>query len=109
MSAKYAAMEDHFINVANNGKEFTFKLNAAEKVCLDSFMESRNNKLLFSKGNFDENGRVTLHDELGRPKPLIFNQLQILKMVCFSLLFAYGSRTHSLWLAALSSESTIRS
>lgn len=76
MSAKYAAMEDHFINVANNGKEFTFKLNAAEKVCLDSFMESRNNKLLFSKGNFDENGRVTLHDELGRPRPLIFNQLQ---------------------------------
>lgn len=76
MSAKYAAMEDHFINVANNGKEFTFKLNAAEKVCLDSFMESRNNKLLFSKGNFDENGRVTLHDELGRPRLLIFNQLQ---------------------------------
>ena len=60
-------MEDHFINVANNGKEFTYKLNAAEKVCLDSFMESRNNKLLFSKGNFDENGRTTLHDDLGRP------------------------------------------
>lgn len=66
MSAKYAAMEDQFINIANNGKEFTFKLNAAEKVCLDSFMEARNNLLLFSKGNFDENGRVTLHDSIGR-------------------------------------------
>lgn len=66
-SAKYAAMEDHFINIANNGKEFTLKLNAAEKVCMDSFMESRNNKLLFSKGNFDENGRSTLHDDIGRP------------------------------------------
>ena len=65
-SAKYAAMEDQFINIANNGKEFTYKLNAAEKVCLDSFMEARNNLLLFSKGNFDENGKVTLHDEIGR-------------------------------------------
>lgn len=76
MSAKYAAMEDQFINIANNGKEFTYKLNAAEKVCLDSFMESRNNKLMFSKGNFDENGRTTIHDEIGRPRPLIINQLQ---------------------------------
>ena len=42
-------------------------MNAAEKVCLDSFMESRNNKLLFSKGNFDANGRTTLHYEIGRP------------------------------------------
>ena len=66
-SAKYAAMEDHFINIANNGKDYTYKLNAADKVAMDSFMEVRNNKLLFSKGNFDENGRVTLHDEIGRP------------------------------------------
>lgn len=52
-SAKYAAMEDQFINIATKDKDFTYKLSGAEKVCLDSYMAARNNKLLFSKGNFD--------------------------------------------------------
>lgn len=66
-SAKYAVMEDQFIKIATKDKEFVYKMNAAEKECLDSYMASRNGKLLFSKGNFDANGKTTLQDELGRP------------------------------------------
>lgn len=66
-SAKYAAMEDTFINIATKDKEFTYKLPAAEKVCLDSFMAARNNLLLFQKGSIDVNGKSTLVDEIGRP------------------------------------------
>lgn len=61
-------MEDQFIKIANDsGKEFTYKLTAAEKACLDSFMFARSNALLFSKGSIDVNGKSTLHDEIGRP------------------------------------------
>ena len=67
-SAKYAAMEDQFIQIATKDKEFTYKLTGAEKVCLDSYMAARNNKLLFSKGSVDVNGKSTLHDEIGRPR-----------------------------------------
>lgn len=67
MSAKYAAMEDQFINIATKDKEFTYKLTGAEKVCMDSFMASRNGKALFSKGSVDVNGKSTLVDEVGRP------------------------------------------
>lgn len=67
-SAQYAAMEDQFIQIADGaGKEHTYKLLGAEKACLDSFMLSRNNKLLFAKGNVDANGKTTLHDDVGRP------------------------------------------
>lgn len=65
MSAKYAAMEDQFINIATKDKEFTYKLTGAEKVCMDSFMAARNGKALFSKGSVDVNGKSTLVDELG--------------------------------------------
>ena len=67
VSAKYMAMEDQFINIATKDKDLTLKLTGAEKVCLDSYMEARNNKLLFSRGNFDANGKVTIHDNIGRP------------------------------------------
>ncbi len=61
-------MEDHFISIAKgDGKEFTYKMLGAEKVCLDSFMFSRNNADLFAKGSVDANGKSMLSDELGRP------------------------------------------
>lgn len=69
-SAQYAAMEDQFIKIADGNKEYTYKMLGAEKVCLDSYMLSRNNKLLFSKGNVDANGKALIHDEVGRPKTL---------------------------------------
>lgn len=66
-SAKYAAMEDHFIKIATEDKEMTLKMNAAEKACLDNFMMARNQGLLFQKGSMDANGKSTLVDEIGRP------------------------------------------
>ena len=77
MSAKYAAMEDQFINIATKDKEFTYKLTGAEKVCMDSFMAVKNGKALFSKGSVDVNGKSTLVDDIGRPKVLNFNKLRL--------------------------------
>jgi hypothetical protein len=39
-----------------------------KQVLLESFMESRNNNLLFAKSTMDENGKATIHDpHTGRP------------------------------------------
>lgn len=47
MSAQYLAMEDTFCTIAEEGKaDVVYKMNRAERVCLDSFMEARNNALL---------------------------------------------------------------
>ena len=68
MSAQYRAMEDIFINIAKGDKEVTYQMNSAEKDCLDSFMEARNNALLWGKSNLDKNFKPTAFDpETGRP------------------------------------------
>ena len=49
MSAMYKPMEDVFIQIGAGEKDGTdpvYKMNTAEKDCLDSFMEARNNALL---------------------------------------------------------------
>lgn len=72
MSNLYKPMEDVFIQVAK-GEGMTqkgdpvYKMNTAEKDCLDSFMEARNNALLWSKTNMDESGKPKHYDALGRP------------------------------------------
>lgn len=61
MSAQYAAMEDTFCTVAEAGKaDVVYKMNPAEKDCLDSFMAARNNALLWGKSNVDENGHAKI-------------------------------------------------
>lgn len=68
MSAQYRAMEDVFISIAKGDKEVTYQMNSAEKDCLDSFMEARNNALLWGKSNLDKNFKPTAFDpETGRP------------------------------------------
>ena len=68
MSAQYRAAEDVFINIAKGDKEVTYQMNSAEKDCLDSFMEARNNALLWGKSNLDKNFKPTAFDpETGRP------------------------------------------
>jgi len=55
-TAQYAAMEDTFVKIAE-GKdqgsltETIYKMNKTEKDLLNTFLEGRNNALLFSKGN----------------------------------------------------------
>lgn len=67
-SAQYAAMEDVFISIGNDSKgDVTYRLDPAEKVLLDCFMEDRNNKLLWGKSNVDDTGKPTIYDEHGRP------------------------------------------
>jgi hypothetical protein len=68
MSAQYQAMEDIFIQIGK-GKDDdpVYKMNPAEKDCLDSFMESRNNALLYGKCDVDETGKPKIYDEIGRP------------------------------------------
>ena len=56
-------MEDTFVKIANGEgggdyKEVIFKMPKAKQQLLDSFMEARNNSLLFSKGTMDANGKI---------------------------------------------------
>lgn len=69
MSAQYQAMEDIFISIAKDGDKSTtvYKLNKAEKDCLDTFMEARNGGLLYGKCDVDPvSGKAKVTDEIGR-------------------------------------------
>lgn len=104
VSEKYAAMEDQFINIATKGKDFTYKLTGAEKVCLDSFMEARNNKLLFSKGNFDVNGKTTISDSVGRP--IIATEGVIPQVERFATKFVFNDLTVRIFESAMNEMAT---
>lgn len=68
MSAMYKPMEDVFIQISKDDQdEHVYKMNTAEKDCLDSFMEARNNALLWGKSNMDATGKPKIYDEDGRP------------------------------------------
>lgn len=62
MSAMYNALEDVFIQIGK-GKDDdpVYKLNTAEKDCLDSFMEARNNALLYGKTDVDITGKPKIN------------------------------------------------
>ena len=60
MSAQYKPMEDVFIQIGKGQKDDpVYKMNSAEKDCLDTFMMARNNNLVWGKTDVD--------DETGRP------------------------------------------
>lgn len=100
-SAKYIAMEDQFIQIATKDKEFTFKLNGAQKVNMDSFMAARNGKQLFSKGSIDKNGKSILTDSLGRP--IIATEGIIPQAERFATKFSFNENCFSvrMWEAAM--------
>ena len=67
-SALYAAQEDVFVKIAE-GKdqgsmtETVYKMDKVEKDLLNTFLEGRNNALLFSKGNVNPaTGKPTIVD-----------------------------------------------
>src|SRR5574344_1875099 len=72
-SERYALMEDTFVKIAkgdNAGdyKEAIFKMPKVNQLLLDSFMEVRNNSLLWAKSTMDINGKGTVRDpHTGRP------------------------------------------
>lgn len=62
-------MEDVFVTIGE-GKESdpVYKMNPAEKDCLDSYMLARGNALLWGKSNMDANGKPKIFDpETGIP------------------------------------------
>ena len=69
MSAQYAAMEDVFIQIGKGDKDDpVYKMNTAEKDCLDTFMMARNNGMLWGKCDVDrKSNRPKIYDEVGRP------------------------------------------
>lgn len=69
MSAQYAAMEDVFVQIGKGDKDDpVYKMNSAEKDCLDTFMMARNNGMLWGKCDVDRKShRPKIYDELGRP------------------------------------------
>lgn len=68
-TAKYKAMEDVFIQIGKGTEsDPVYKMNKAEKDCLDSFMLARGNALLWGKTNMDANGKPKIFDpETGEP------------------------------------------
>lgn len=63
-------METTFIGISKGDDKNPqyYQMNAAEKDCLDSYMEARNNALLWGKTNLDKNMKPTAYDpETGRP------------------------------------------
>lgn len=71
MSAMYKPMEDVFIQIGkgdtSQGMDPVYKMNTAEKDCLDSFMQARNNALVWGKSNMDATSKPKHYDEQGRP------------------------------------------
>ena len=70
-SQAYLANEDVFLKVADtekHGSEKLFKMDGAEKVLLENFMEVKSKHDLFARSNVDVNGRPTITDpETNRP------------------------------------------
>lgn len=61
MSAQYKPMEDVFIQIGKGQKDDpVYKMNSAEKDCLDTFMMARNNDLVWGKTDVDENGIILM-------------------------------------------------
>jgi len=66
-SSQFAALEDVFISTGKNeGKgtsaETIYKMKRKEQELLTSFLEARNNALLFGKSSIDVNGKSTVMD-----------------------------------------------
>ena len=105
-SALFAAMEDQFISIAegkDNGhlKETLYKMNKKEKDLLNSFLEVRNNGLLFNKTNVDKNGKATIVDpDTGRP--VYIGDGVIPQVERFASKYAFNNFTIQVFQAAMS-------
>lgn len=68
MSAKYKPMEEVFIQIGKGSDgDPVYKMNTAEKDCLETYMAARNNSCLLGKCNVDASGKPKIYDEIGRP------------------------------------------
>lgn len=69
-SSRYLALEDAFIKVtkedAAGSKNYLFKMPGIKKTLFDSFMDARNNSMMWQKTTMDANGKCVLFDRQGR-------------------------------------------
>lgn len=105
-SAQYAALEDVFIKIAE-GKdqgsmtETIYKMDTVQKNLLDTFLEGRNNALLFSKGNVNPlTEKPTIVDpDTGRP--VYISDGLIPQAEAYASKYAYNKLTVSVFKTAL--------
>jgi hypothetical protein len=101
-SGNYNMLEDVYIEMArksknDNGKQeyVYFKMERKEKQCLDSFIEARNNNLIFGQSNHDANGKCLMQDEKGRDIPMGDGIIAQIERYCDK--FAYQTLTIDLF------------
>ena len=70
-SGDFALMEDTFIDMGKgkDGEQYA-KMNTKEKECMDSYLVSREQSMVFAQTNFDANGKCMMQDEKGRDVPI---------------------------------------
>lgn len=86
-SGDYAIAEEVIIQDGAKYNNQLYKMNKKEKDCLDSFLLSRENNLIFSETNFDINGKCLMQDELGRDVPMGDGIITQIEKVCDKFFF----------------------
>ena len=98
-SERYAALENNFIKIAEgkdqgNMTETIYRMDTVQKNLLDTFLTGRNQALLFSKGNIDENGKATIVDPQTN-RPIYISDGLIPQAEAFASKYAYNKLTIS--------------
>jgi len=95
-SGDFALMEDIFIDMGKgkNGEQYA-KMNTKEKECMDSYLVSREQSMLFAHSNFDANGKCMMQDEKGRDVPIGDGVIAQIERYCDK--FAYSVLTIDLF------------
>lgn len=96
-SSRYRLMEDVFIKISNGEeggayKEAIFQMPKVNQILLESFMDARNNALLWQKGTMDKNGKSTVFDP-GTNRPLIAGDGAIPQIERFAGKYNYSKLT----------------
>lgn len=87
-SGDYAVMEDVYIADGKKDNETVYKLNKKEKDCVDHYLLSREQNLLWGESNFDINGKCQLQDEKGRDIPMGDGVIKQLERVVDKFMFS---------------------
>lgn len=96
-SERYAALENVFVNIAEgkgqgNMTETIYKMDTVQKNLLETFLQGRNQALLFSKGNVGPDGKATTVDpDTGRP--IYISDGLIPQVEAFASKYAYNKLT----------------
>lgn len=104
-SSRYKLHEDVFVKISNGEeggayKEAIFQMPKVNQLLLESFMDVRNNGLLWQKGTMDANGKSTIMDP-GTNRPLIAGDGAIPQIERFASQFNYSKLSVAVFNKAL--------